>query len=73
METENSFESKIFYLATPPWGYLDKEYLAKRNWKGSKQCCFCMNDETIVHLFFGCHMARLLLEDNFHHLRSYKT
>jgi len=38
---------------------LAKDNLAKRNWKGSKQCCFCMNDETIVHLFFGCHMARL--------------
>ena len=39
---------------------LKKDNLAKRNWKGSKQCCFCMNDETIVHLFFRCHMARLL-------------
>ena len=39
---------------------LTKDNLAKRNWKGSKQCCFCMNDEIIVHLFFGCHMARLL-------------
>ena len=39
---------------------LTKDNLAKHNWKGSKQCCFCMNNETIVHLFFGCHMARLL-------------
>ena len=39
---------------------LTKDNLAKRNWKGSRQCCFCTNAETIVHLFFGCHIARLL-------------
>jgi len=58
METENSIEGKNIYLATPPWGYPDN--LAKRNWKGSKQYCFCTNVETIAHLFFGCHLTRLL-------------
>ena len=60
MKIENSFENKIFYLATPSWVILTKDNLAKRNWKGSKQCCFYMNEESIVHLFFRCHMARLL-------------
>jgi len=51
---------KIFIWLLHRGVILTKDNLAKRNWKGSKQCCFCMNDETIVHLFFGCHMARLL-------------
>jgi hypothetical protein len=27
--------------------------IAKRNWHGSKTCCFCHKDETIRHLFFN--------------------
>jgi hypothetical protein len=34
---------------------LTKDNLAKRNWHGSKMCCFCHKDETIKHLFFECH------------------
>ena len=30
---------------------LTKDNLAKRNWDGSKKCCFCDQDETIQHLF----------------------
>lgn len=39
---------------------LIKDNLARRNWDGNKQCCFCMAHENIEHLFFSCHMARFL-------------
>ena len=51
---------KIFIWLLHRGVILTKDNLAKRNWNGSKQYCFCMNDETIVHLFFGCLMARLV-------------
>uniref|UniRef100_A0A452YE56 Reverse transcriptase zinc-binding domain-containing protein n=1 Tax=Aegilops tauschii subsp. strangulata TaxID=200361 RepID=A0A452YE56_AEGTS len=35
-----------------------KDNLARRNWQGSKKCCFCTHDETIEHLFFQCNFAR---------------
>ena len=34
--------------------------MARRNWQGSQQCCFCHEDETIQHLFFDCHVTRLV-------------
>ena len=39
---------------------LTKDNLARRNWKGNKQCCFCSSDETIQHFFFDCHVAKFL-------------
>jgi len=39
---------------------LTKDNLARRNWNGSKVCCFCNKLETIQHLFFDCHCARFL-------------
>lgn len=30
--------------------FLTKENLAKRSWHGSKQCCFCDQEETVHHL-----------------------
>ena len=37
---------------------LIKENLARRNWPGSKKCCFCTHNETIKDLFFQCKFAR---------------
>jgi hypothetical protein len=34
--------------------------LAKRNWIGSKKCCFCDSDETVNHPFISCPFARLV-------------
>ena len=51
---------KIFIWLLHRGVILTKDNLAKCNWKGSKQCCFCTNVEIIAHLFFGCHLARLL-------------
>jgi hypothetical protein len=39
---------------------LTKDNLAKRNWKGNKQCIFCCKDENIQHLFFECYYAKFL-------------
>ena len=39
---------------------LTKDNLIKRNWKGCAKCCFCNSNETIQHLFFDCHVARLV-------------
>jgi hypothetical protein len=39
---------------------LTKDNLAKRNWNGSKTCCFCNQMETIQHLFIECIFAKKL-------------
>jgi hypothetical protein len=39
---------------------LTRDNLAKRNWQGSKTCCFCDKDESIQHLFFDCLLAKTL-------------
>jgi len=38
---------------------LTKDNLAKRNWQGNQQCCFCHENETIQHLFLDCSFARM--------------
>jgi hypothetical protein len=39
---------------------LTKDNLVKRNWQGSKTCCFCDQDETIQHLFFVWPLAQII-------------
>ncbi|WVZ92703.1 hypothetical protein U9M48_038749, partial [Paspalum notatum var. saurae] len=39
---------------------LTKDNLAKRNWKGKRNCEFCSKQETIQHLFFESHYAKFL-------------
>jgi hypothetical protein len=39
---------------------LTKDNLDRRNWQGSKQCSFCLKDESIQHLFYDCYYARFL-------------
>ena len=39
---------------------LTKDNLPKRNWQGSKYCCFYTNFETIQHMFFECNYAKFL-------------
>ena len=34
--------------------------MARRNWQGSQQCCFCHEDETIQYIFFDCRFTRLV-------------
>ena len=39
---------------------LTKDNLAKRNWKGCTRCYFLCLEECIQHLFFECHVAKLM-------------
>ena len=39
---------------------LTKDNLAKRNWSGSKKCCFCDHNEIIQHLFYDCQHAKII-------------
>jgi hypothetical protein len=39
---------------------LTKDNLAKRKWKGYTKCSLCDVNESIQHLFFECHMARMV-------------
>jgi len=39
---------------------LTKDNLAKRQWKGCTDCCFCGVQESIQHLFFECPIASLV-------------
>jgi hypothetical protein len=39
---------------------LIKDNLARRNWNGGKQCCFCHKTKTIKHLFFECWYAKFI-------------
>ena len=48
---------KIFLWYLRRGVILTKDNLAKRNWQGSKTCCFCHKEETIKHLFFDCQFA----------------
>jgi hypothetical protein len=51
---------KIFLWFLKNEVVLTKDNLVKRQWKGCTKCCFCMEHETIQHLFFACPMARLM-------------
>jgi hypothetical protein len=39
---------------------LTKDNLIRRNWIGSKSCCFCDGNEPIHHLFFDCPFAKII-------------
>jgi hypothetical protein len=51
---------KIFMWCLKREVVLTKDNLAKRNWGGSKQCSFCLREETIQHMFFDCSYARFI-------------
>src|SRR6266540_541321 len=39
---------------------LTKYNLARRQWRGSRQCCFCNFSESIQHLFFDYPLAKFI-------------
>ena len=40
-------------------GYLNKDNLAKKNWKGSQKCISCNRNETIQHLFLNYPLTKM--------------
>jgi hypothetical protein len=58
LEDQSSFKDQDLPLDLRKGIILTKDNLAKHNWTGSKQCCFCHIDQTIRHLFFDCHFSR---------------
>lgn len=51
---------KIFMWFLNKKVLLTRDNLAKRNWNGSKKCCFCDSEETVNHLFISCPFDRLV-------------
>ena len=51
---------KIFMCFLRRGIILTKDNLAKRNWRGNRNCCYCSKLESIQHLFFDCVMAKAL-------------
>jgi len=37
---------------------LTRDNLTRRGWHGDKRCYFCLENESVNHLFFDCSMAR---------------
>jgi hypothetical protein len=56
MEIPLKIKNFLWYLGK--WATLTKDNLWKYKWKGSLQCSFCNQIETIKHLFFECYIAR---------------
>jgi hypothetical protein len=53
-----SLKIKIFFWYLQRGIILTKDNLARKDGKGSQKCCFYNINETIKHLFFGCHHAK---------------
>lgn len=51
---------KVFVWLLHQGVILTKNNLARRKWHGNKKYCYCSYNETIQHIFFECHMARLI-------------
>ena len=51
---------KIFLRYLRRGVILTKDNLAKRNWQGNQQCCFCHENKTIHHLFFYYRFTRMV-------------
>jgi hypothetical protein len=51
---------KIFMWQLGQDALLTRENLKKRNWAGSPLCSFCNQVETNNHLFFTCHVSKVV-------------
>lgn len=51
---------KIFLWLLVNNAILTKDNLRTRNWNGDPRCVFCDDIETVSHLFFTCHVARVI-------------
>lgn len=51
---------KIFMWLVQQNAILTKDNLLKRKWQGEGKCAFCIENETVQHLFFECPMAKFV-------------
>ena len=56
------YKIKIFMWLVENNAILTKDNLIKRHWVGSPTCYFCLENETIDHLFFQCPVAKITWE-----------
>ena len=49
---------KIFMWLVEKNSILTRDNLTRRGWHGDKRCNFCLENESVNHLFFDCSMAR---------------
>lgn len=57
---KNSSKNQIFSLASVLQQLQVSGNLIKRGWKGNKECCLCNCVESVNHLLFECHLAKLV-------------
>jgi len=57
-KTKLPLKIKIFMWLIQQNSILTKDNLLKRGWNGDSKCMFCREDESIIHLFFECSMAK---------------
>jgi hypothetical protein len=51
---------KVFMWLAVRKSILTKDMLQPRGWRGDEKCQFCGGNETIIHLFFSCPLARYI-------------
>jgi hypothetical protein len=49
---------KIFMWLVQLNAILTRDNLLKKKWQGHKRCGFCNDDESVLHLFFECSLAK---------------
>ena len=60
MEIKLPLKVKVFLWFIHRGVIVTKDNLVRRNWHVNEKCCYCSNNKIIQHLFFECHMARLI-------------
>jgi hypothetical protein len=60
LETEITSQNQSFFWYLFKGVILIKDNLVRRQWQGDRKCCFCSSDESIQHLFYDCHFAKLM-------------
>jgi hypothetical protein len=51
---------KIFMWLVENNSILTRDNLSRRGWQGDQRCAFCLENESIIHLYFDCSMARYI-------------
>lgn len=54
------YKIKIFLWLLEKRAILTKDNMIRRKWIGDRNCYFCTSPETVDHLFFHCHVAKVV-------------